>query len=84
MKGDCKRTFIFNRIFDILICSIYAVAFRCRSKINSGLGQGQIDYPAFLQKLEEIGYDGPVILELNSTDDLETSLARLRVPRQTA
>jgi len=48
------------------------------------LGQGQVDYTAFLQKLDEVGYDGPVILELNSADDLETSLAQLRAPWQTA
>jgi sugar phosphate isomerase/epimerase len=41
------------------------------------LGQGQVDYIAFLRKLEELGYDGPVILELNSQADLESSLGRL-------
>jgi sugar phosphate isomerase/epimerase len=42
------------------------------------LGQGQIDYITFLQTLEEIGYDGPVILELNSQADLEQSLDGVR------
>lgn len=38
------------------------------------LGRGQIDYRAILHKLEEMGYDGPVILELNSRAELEESL----------
>ena len=42
------------------------------------LGQGQIDYAAFLHKLEAVGYDGTVILELNTQSDLETSLKRLQ------
>jgi sugar phosphate isomerase/epimerase len=42
------------------------------------LGQGQVDYAAFLSRLEELGYRGPVILELNSQADLESSLARLQ------
>jgi sugar phosphate isomerase/epimerase len=42
-----------------------------------GLGQGQVDYVGFLFRLEELGYQGPVILELNSQADLESSLACL-------
>ncbi len=38
------------------------------------LGQGQIEVAAFLQRLEEIEYDGPIILEVNSQADLEQSL----------
>ncbi|MGC9333951.1 MAG: cobamide remodeling phosphodiesterase CbiR [Anaerolineae bacterium] len=45
------------------------------------LGQGQIDYQAILIKLEEMGYGGPVILELNSEADLRASLAELRKAR---
>jgi sugar phosphate isomerase/epimerase len=45
------------------------------------LGQGQIDYAAFLSRLEELDYKGPVILELNSQADLESSLARLQQVR---
>ena len=41
------------------------------------LGQGPVDYAAFLSRLEELGYKGPVILELNSRADLESSLTRL-------
>jgi sugar phosphate isomerase/epimerase len=41
------------------------------------LGHGQIDYRAVLHKLEEMGYDGPVILELTSQKDLEESLNSL-------
>ncbi|HSR32304.1 MAG TPA: cobamide remodeling phosphodiesterase CbiR [Anaerolineae bacterium] len=44
---------------------------------HMALGQGQVDYAAFLRKLDEMGYDGTVILELNSQADLETSLQRL-------
>ncbi len=42
------------------------------------LGRGQLDYLSFLHNLEEVGFDGPVILELNSQADLEQSLERLR------
>ncbi|MCP4535688.1 MAG: sugar phosphate isomerase/epimerase [Chloroflexi bacterium] len=42
------------------------------------LGQGQIDTAAFLHKLDEIGFDGPVILEVNSKPDLEESLKQVR------
>jgi sugar phosphate isomerase/epimerase len=42
------------------------------------LGQGQIDYAAFLRTLAEMGYDGTVILELNTQSDLETSMERLQ------
>lgn len=38
------------------------------------LGRGQIDYRAVLHKLEQMGYDGPVILELSNRADLEESL----------
>jgi sugar phosphate isomerase/epimerase len=42
------------------------------------LGQGQVDYAAFLQRLAEIGYDGPVILEVNTEADLQQSVERLK------
>ena len=42
------------------------------------LGRGQIDYVAFLRQLEEIGYEGAVILENNSQADLEESLERVK------
>ncbi len=42
------------------------------------LGQGQMDIAAFLHKLDEIGFDGPVILEVNSKADLEASLEQVR------
>jgi sugar phosphate isomerase/epimerase len=41
------------------------------------LGQGQIDYEAVIQKLEEIGFEGLVILENHNRADLEQSLAGL-------
>ena len=41
------------------------------------LGRGDLDHEAFLDKLAEIGYEGPIILELNSEADLVQSLERL-------
>jgi len=41
------------------------------------LGEGQIDYLALLRKLQEIGFAGAVILELNDRAALEKSLARI-------
>jgi sugar phosphate isomerase/epimerase len=51
---------------------------RAQTRDHMALGRGQIDYPAFLHKLEETSYDGTVILELNSQADLEESLARVK------
>jgi sugar phosphate isomerase/epimerase len=42
------------------------------------LGQGELDYARFLGRLHEVGFDGAVILEVNSKRDLEESLARIR------
>lgn len=42
------------------------------------LGQGQMDTVAFLRKLEEMGFDGPVILEVNNKPDLEESLEQIK------
>jgi len=41
------------------------------------LGQGNLDYLAILKKLSSIGYNGAVILENNSLEDLEQSLEKL-------
>lgn len=41
------------------------------------LGQGHVDYVAFVRKLEEDGYEGAVILENNTKADLEESLQRV-------
>ena len=41
------------------------------------LGTGDVDYVSFLHRLEGAGFDGPVILEVNSIADLEQSLAQL-------
>jgi sugar phosphate isomerase/epimerase len=41
------------------------------------LGEGQIDYQAFLHKLGELEYSGALILELNDRGALEKSLERL-------
>jgi sugar phosphate isomerase/epimerase len=50
-----------------------------RASDHLALGQGQIDLAAFLQRLEELEYDGPIILEVNSQADLEQSLDQLRL-----
>ena len=42
------------------------------------LGRGQMDTIAFLRKLDEMGFDGLVILEVNSRPDLEESLEQVR------
>jgi sugar phosphate isomerase/epimerase len=42
------------------------------------LGQGELDYTRFLRRLDDVGFDGAVILEVNSKGDLEESLARIR------
>ncbi|MBN1148394.1 MAG: sugar phosphate isomerase/epimerase [Anaerolineales bacterium] len=42
------------------------------------LGEGQVDYPALLRKLQEIEFSGAVILEVNDRAALEKSLARLK------
>jgi sugar phosphate isomerase/epimerase len=41
------------------------------------LGKGQLDYRAFMQKLEEIQYNEVLILENNTQYDLEQSIARI-------
>lgn len=42
------------------------------------LGKGELDYERFLRQLEAVGFDGAVILEVNSKKDLEESVARLK------
>jgi sugar phosphate isomerase/epimerase len=42
------------------------------------LGEGELDYATFLHKLDELEYDGVVILENNSQADLEQSLESLQ------
>jgi sugar phosphate isomerase/epimerase len=42
------------------------------------LGQGELDYGALLRKLDEIGFDGCVIIENNSEGDLMESLEKLQ------
>jgi len=42
------------------------------------LGQGELDYEALLRKLDEISFDGCVIVENNNEADLRESLERVR------
>jgi sugar phosphate isomerase/epimerase len=51
---------------------------RQRASDHLALGKGQIDYTAFLHKLAALGYEGPIILEVNSMADLEQSLDQLK------
>jgi sugar phosphate isomerase/epimerase len=52
---------------------------RTQTRDHLPLGQGQMDYLAFLQTLEEMGFEGAVILEVNSKADMEESLERVKV-----
>jgi sugar phosphate isomerase/epimerase len=45
---------------------------------HMALGQGQVDYAGLLRALEEMDFQGAVILEVNTRADLEQSLERLR------
>lgn len=49
-----------------------------RASDHLALGKGQIDYAALLEKLTKLGFDGPIILEVNSQADLEQSLDQLQ------
>ena len=51
---------------------------RVQTRDHLPLGQGQMETVPFLRKLEEIGFEGAVILEVNSKPDLEESLERVR------
>jgi sugar phosphate isomerase/epimerase len=51
---------------------------RTHTRDHLALGRGQMDAAAFLRKLDEIGFDGPVILEVNSKPDLEASLEQVQ------
>jgi sugar phosphate isomerase/epimerase len=42
------------------------------------LGRGEMDYLAFLRRLEQMGFEGAVILENNTQADVEGSLERVR------
>jgi sugar phosphate isomerase/epimerase len=48
------------------------------AKDHLPLGRGEVDYVALMNRLDEGGYGGVVILEVNSEDDLVESLERVR------
>jgi sugar phosphate isomerase/epimerase len=50
-----------------------------RARDHLPLGQGELDHEALLRKLDEIGFDGCVIIENNSEADLRESLGKLRL-----
>ena len=50
-----------------------------RARDHLPLGQGELDYGALLHKLDEIGFNGCVIIENNSEADLRESLGKLRL-----
>jgi sugar phosphate isomerase/epimerase len=49
-----------------------------RARDHLPLGQGELDYEALLHKLDEMGFDGCVIIENNNEADLRESLERLQ------
>lgn len=51
---------------------------RVQTRDHLPLGRGQMETVAFLHRLEEMGFEGAVILEVNSKADLEESLERVR------
>ena len=50
-----------------------------RARDHLPLGQGELDHEALLRKLDEMGFDGCVIIENNSEADLRESLGKLRL-----
>jgi sugar phosphate isomerase/epimerase len=48
-----------------------------RARDHLPLGQGELDHQALLRKLDEMGFDGCVIIENNSEADLRESLKEL-------
>jgi sugar phosphate isomerase/epimerase len=52
-----------------------------QTRDHMALGQGELDYRAFLHELERTSYQGAVILEVNSRSDLEASLNQIRSQR---
>jgi sugar phosphate isomerase/epimerase len=50
-----------------------------RARDHLPLGQGELDYEALLRILDEIGFNGCIILENNSEADLRESLEKLRL-----
>jgi sugar phosphate isomerase/epimerase len=51
---------------------------RAQTRDHLPLGRGEMDYLAFLRRLEEMGFEGAVILENNTRADMEESLERVR------
>jgi sugar phosphate isomerase/epimerase len=49
-----------------------------RARDHLPLGQGELDHEALLRKLDEMGFDGCVIIENNNEADLRESLERLQ------
>ncbi len=68
-----------HRIREIHLHDVALPSANGRNQIRDhlALGEGQVDYLAFLSKLEETDYDGAVILEVNTKADLEKSLKRI-------
>jgi len=51
---------------------------RTHTRDHLPLGRGQMDTIPFLRRLEEMGFEGAVILEVDSQADLEESLEQVR------
>jgi sugar phosphate isomerase/epimerase len=55
-----------------------SVGGRTQTRDHLPLGRGQMDTVPFLRRLEEMDFEGAVILEVNSQPDLEESLEQVR------
>jgi sugar phosphate isomerase/epimerase len=81
-EGDSELEFLArhgDRVREVHLHDALSISTGPRPQIRDHLplGQGRIDYPAFLHRLQEIGYEGAVILENNSKAELEESLEHL-------
>ena len=81
-QGDTESDFLArhkDRIREVHLHDVVRLPGSPRPEIRDhlALGQGDVDYDTFLQELEASGFDGAVILEVNSPADLEQSLGRI-------
>jgi sugar phosphate isomerase/epimerase len=83
LQGGCELSFLERHRERIREVHLHdAIAPRAgewqTARDHLALGEGNLDHEAFLDKLAEMGYEGPIILELNSEADLVQSLERLK------
>jgi sugar phosphate isomerase/epimerase len=83
LQGGCELSFLERHRKRIREVHLHdAIARRTgewqTARDHLALGQGHLNHKAFLDKLAETGYEGPIILELNNKADLVQSLERLK------